>query len=138
MQLHFPHAVFILVGVTARLHAAAAQDNATVASDGCSICPEGEVMTRPDTILRENTAGFTEANDTCQDIQGLATDGSFSTYQCSLLNASSVASTCGCGQPTAEGQVTEPPEGTSGDAKMHSISVALAAGLCIVTTMLLN
>jgi len=102
--------------------AVGAQDNETATEEGCSICAENKVVTKPDTIVRENTAGFTLANQTCGEIEDLATSGSYSYYECMFLNVSAISETCGCSAPT------EPPSPNSGAASAsYGIAVLAAA-----------
>jgi len=93
----------------------------------CSICSEGEVVTNPDTILREMTAGFTRANQTCAEIEDLASSGSYSFNQCRLLNTSSVGDTCGCGTPSPE-QTETLVGGTGDDGDDTSAATEMFAG----------
>ena len=135
MKLFSRQAMSMMVIGSALLHEAVAQDNVTIDGGECAICPEGQVMNKADTILRENTAGFTEADQTCQDVEDLATSGSYSFAQCALLNASSVAYTCGCGEPEEEEAVSTSGGGTT---DVLGISVFMASGLAAVFVMLLN
>jgi hypothetical protein len=137
MKLLFRHTVSMMVIASAMLQVAVAQDNVTIDGDACAICPEGEVMNQGDTVLRENTAGFTEANQTCQDIEDLASSGSYSSFQCSLLNASSVVDTCGCGEPE-EAEDGSDDASTSGTTKALGKSVILASALAAMFAVLLN
>jgi len=57
---------------------ATAQGNETSTEEGCSLCAQDEVVTMPDLLVEENTAGFTLADQTCREIEDLANSGYYS------------------------------------------------------------
>lgn len=135
-----------LLAISVAAAAVVAQEDVTDDDGSCSICAEGEVVTNPDTVVREHTAGFTLARQTCGEIEDLASSGSYSYFQCSLLYASSIGDTCGCGQPSDEQDDTQvgtaSNEGDDTSAATEMFTDFLASGVVAVaaatTAFLLN
>jgi len=74
--------------------------------DPCSLCTDGWTVTNPDTILGEDFALLTDADDTCAEVEAMAQLGAYSAIVCDLLIANGAARICGCEEedyaPTTE------------------------------------
>jgi hypothetical protein len=71
-------------------------------NEPCSICPTGQTVANPDTVIPDGTAGIVTEDTTCADLESQAQNGDFTAGSCLLLRTR-VEDVC-CGETTT----TEP------------------------------